>query len=450
MSNPAINGTENDDDIFGSETNDAINGLGGNDSLYGRGGDDTLSGGEGNDDLYGEEGSDTLFGDDGNDDLYGGAGNDVLSGDADNDDLYGGAGADNLSGGSGEDDLYGGEGNDYLDAGDGHDTAFGGDGNDWLEGRDGHDVLRGGNGTDRLYGGRGDDILSGGGDAANNRGDFLDGGAGNDTYLYESGDGYTAIYNHDLDHGSRDVLRFGEGINPSDIKAVRGGDSLFLLSEDGSEAVNLMHFFYTPSPVIDHGSSYENYFEIEAVEFADGTVWDTNTLKIMASENSEGDDYLYGDENDNVIDGLGGNDLINGGAGNDTLSGGEGSDAYVFEAGSGADTVFNYDTSANSTDIARFDNASISDLWFSTNGNDLQITVAGTDDQVTIDNWNSGEDYQLDEIQVNGSVLMNNQVDQLVAAMAVYDVPSGAGNVIPQDVKDALQPVLAEAWQSTV
>jgi hypothetical protein len=32
--------------------------------------------------------------------------------------------------------------------------------------------------------------------------------------------------------------------------------------------------------------------------------------------------------------------------------------------------------------------------------------------------------------------------------MAAYDVPSGVGNVIPQDVKDNLQPVLAENWQA--
>ena len=43
-------------------------------------------------------------------------------------------------------------------------------------------------------------------------------------------------------------------------------------------------------------------------------------------------------------------------------------------------------------------------------------------------------------------VLMNNQIDQLVSAMAAYDVPMGAGNVIPQDVKDNLQPVLANSW----
>jgi hypothetical protein len=43
--------------------------------------------------------------------------------------------------------------------------------------------------------------------------------------------------------------------------------------------------------------------------------------------------------------------------------------------------------------------------------------------------------------------LLNNQVDQLVSAMATFDVPSGSGNVIPQEVRDELQPVIAAAWQ---
>jgi hypothetical protein len=44
--------------------------------------------------------------------------------------------------------------------------------------------------------------------------------------------------------------------------------------------------------------------------------------------------------------------------------------------------------------------------------------------------------------------IFKNEVDQLVAAMAAYDVPAGVGNVIPQDVVDSLQPVLAENWHA--
>jgi hypothetical protein len=105
-------------------------------------------------------------------------------------------------------------------------------------------------------------------------------------------------------------------------------------------------------------------------------------------------------------------------------------------------------TSVSSIDTARFDDGNYEDLWFSRDGNDLTITRAGTDDQVTIAQWYAAPAYEVDRIEAAGSVLLNNQVDQLVAAMAAYDVPAGVGNVIPQDVKDNLQPVLAENWQA--
>lgn len=90
---------------------------------------------------------------------------------------------------------------------------------------------------------------------------------------------------------------------------------------------------------------------------------------------------------------------------------------------------------------------SYEELWFSRNGDNLQITQAGTDNQVTVNSWYNGVDHQLDIIQTDTSALLNNQVDQLVSAMASYDVPLGAGNVVSQDVKDQLQTVLADTWQ---
>ena len=171
----------------------------------------------------------------------------------------------------------------------------------------------------------------------------------------------------------------------------------------------------------------------------------------------EGDDIVYGDAGNDVLDGGAGKDYLYGGEGNDTLRGGAGvgdylsgeagNDTYLFGLGDGDTTVYNYDTNAASVDIARFEDVSVEELWFSRNGSNLQITVAGTDDRVTISNWYSNANYQLDRIEVGSSVLLNSQVEQLVSAMASYNVPSGAGNVIPQEVKDNLQPVIAEVWQ---
>jgi hypothetical protein len=94
-----------------------------------------------------------------------------------------------------------------------------------------------------------------------------------------------------------------------------------------------------------------------------------------------------------------------------------------------------------------FEEIAYEDLWFSRDGNDLDINIAGSDDKVTFDNWYSGASQQVDQIETANQVLINNQVDQLVSAMAAYDVPNGVGNVIPQDTKDALQPILTQSWQ---
>ena len=113
--------------------------------------------------------------------------------------------------------------------------------------------------------------------------------------------------------------------------------------------------------------------------------------------------------------------------------------------GFGKDTI-NNDDASNGNDIAKFKDVSYQDLWFSKSGTDLQITVAGTDNQVTVKDWYNGNRYQLDAIHSQASTLLNNKVDQLVQAMASYNVPLGAGNVIPQAAKDALKVTLASAW----
>jgi Ca2+-binding RTX toxin-like protein len=84
-----LNGTINDDYLFGGDGNDVLKGQGGNDLLKGGAGRDKLVGGGGDDQLYGGDGNDRLMGGSGNDTLEGGAGKDVLTGGAGDDLLYG-------------------------------------------------------------------------------------------------------------------------------------------------------------------------------------------------------------------------------------------------------------------------------------------------------------------------------------------------------------------------
>ncbi len=106
LANVNLLGSSNASIIEGNDTSQTLNGTADNDRLYGYGGDDTINASSGNDILYGDDGNDTLNAGDGNDMLIGGIGNDILSGEAGNDVLHGGAGTDQISGGSGADRLY--------------------------------------------------------------------------------------------------------------------------------------------------------------------------------------------------------------------------------------------------------------------------------------------------------------------------------------------------------
>ena len=148
---------------------------------------------------------------------------------------------------------------------------YGFGGNDLIGGEGGHDTLYGGSGDDRLYGEEGDDTLLIGGSGD----DYLKGGTGSDTYLYGLGDGNDVIRNHNHD-GDHDVLRFLEGINPDDVRARRDDDDLCLTIQSTGETIKVEQYF--------SDSPYSSY-TLDAIEFADGTTWDVDTIKNMVQQN---------------------------------------------------------------------------------------------------------------------------------------------------------------------
>ncbi|MBL7005308.1 MAG: hypothetical protein ISR69_14915 [Gammaproteobacteria bacterium] len=268
-----------------------------------------------------------------------------------------------------------------------------------IKGEQGNDNITGSEGSDVIIGGEGNDKLRGGG--------------GNDTFIVEGQlDGF-------------DRMIGGEG---EDQVLGSGGDDTFgfqrLLSSDSIE-------------LIDGGTGTNYIVGTNASDMLDFSA--THLTNITAIKGGLGNDKITGSE---------GSDNIIGGKGNDTLRGGAGSDTYSFDLNFGIDTIINQDSSINKVDTAYFSDASFDELWFSRNSNHLQITQSGTDNQITVRNWYSNSEYQMDSIETDSSVLLNNQVELLVSAMASYDVPLGVGNVIPQDTKDALVVTLAETWQT--
>jgi Ca2+-binding RTX toxin-like protein len=156
-----------------------------------------------------------------------------------------------------------------------------------------------------------------------------------------------------------------------------------------------------------------------------------------------GNDYISGGNGRDILHGGQGDDQLQGGLGRDTLIGGRGSDTYIFSKLDGQDIIRNYDADPNNVDTLQFADLTHDELWFSRQRGDLVIDVIGTDDKVTIKNWYLSDDFQLDAVETSDLVLQNDQVNQLVNAMAQFDAPSASCAVYSREATDELPPVIA-------
>ncbi|HIK32394.1 MAG TPA: choice-of-anchor K domain-containing protein [Oscillatoriales cyanobacterium M59_W2019_021] len=109
---------------------DAVNGSDSNETIDGTEDNDIISAGGGDDVVEGDEGNDVLCAHDGNDRVEGGSGIDIVNGNQGDDNVMGGDGDDVVRGGKGNDRVMGGEGNDAIYGDLGFDELTGGGGAD--------------------------------------------------------------------------------------------------------------------------------------------------------------------------------------------------------------------------------------------------------------------------------------------------------------------------------
>ncbi|MCF7544292.1 calcium-binding protein [Pseudomonas petrae] len=386
---------------------------------------------------------------------------------------------DALSGTNANDQINAGAGDDTVSGAGGDDTLIGGAGADTISGDDGNDLLQGGAGNDRLYGGYGNDILDGG-----EGNDQLDGGEGDDTYLFSKGAGQDTIYYANENRtGKNDVIKL-IGLNASDVTVKRESNDLVIRVIGSSDTLRVAAHF--------SGDATAGY-QIDHIQFADGSTWDQSTIKSAVAQGTDGeetlqgyasndvinaglgDDTVYGaggndllsgdagadtlwgeDGNDSLLGGSGkdalyggnGDDVLDGGPGNDALNGGEGNDTYLFDAGAGQDVISNYD-SGSSIDTVQFgDHVSLEDLWFRRNAGDLEVSIVGTADKVVVSNWYASNDYHVDQFRTaDGKTLLDSQVQSLVDSMASFGVDAGAETSLTNAQHTQLEGVLAANWK---
>jgi Ca2+-binding RTX toxin-like protein len=167
---------------------------------------------------------------------------------------------------------------------------------------------------------------------------------------------------------------------------------------------------------------------------------------------SSGNDVLIGNSSAQTITGNAGNDTMDGKGGADTLNGGIGNDTYIYNLGYGANTISDYDATAGNVDTLSFGSGiSGQNLWFARNGSNLVVTVLGSSNTVTINNWYSGTANDLEEFTTTDGLRLDSQLTQLVSAMATYSAANSNFSpslVMAMPTDATLQTAIAAAWHT--
>ncbi|MCZ6160699.1 calcium-binding protein, partial [Campylobacter ureolyticus] len=290
--------------------------------------------------------------------------------------------------------------------------------------------------------------------------DKLQGGDGDDKYIFNLGDGKDIITERELSEpylirqDSFDTVKFTKGVNKDDILLSRNGDDLIIKNKTNGDEITVKNHFFLSN----------RYYKINSIEFDDGTIWDEkyidhNAVYYGSDANDElsgymgnddiikagsgndtiygfdGDDEIYGEDGDDYLSGGNGiekntgNDKLYGGAGNDQLrgedgndylNGGSGDDRYYYSYGDGFDTIEN---EGGGSDSLIFFDITRDRLSFSKEENDLIINIDNDANQgVRVKNYFLNDEYALDMIQPSdGYAYTKNDIDNIVNA---FDKPT--------------------------
>jgi Ca2+-binding RTX toxin-like protein len=204
--------------------------------------------------------------------------------------------------------------------------------------------------------------------------------------------------------------------NATIIDGTAGNDSL-----TGDAKANLIHGYAGD----DTGPSY---------------VGSTAAVKVNLASNANSGGYAQ----DDLLSGI---ENVVGGAGNDMLFGGQGADEFRFGRTDGADTINAFDTDGGADQLAVGAGVTTDQLWFAQTGNDLVMTIIGTSDSMTVQDWYSGANQKLDRVQLStGTYAETSDIEALRSAMAAFSPPPLRQTTLDPSVAQSLAPALVANW----
>ena len=242
----------------------------------------------------------------------------------------------------------------------------------------------------------GNDILDGGEGS-----DYLYGGAGNDTYIFNIGYGTDTIN----DSEGINTISFGSGLSADTMSVYRTNWNDLTITFDGIEDKLIIQNYFTSEENRNFnvnfadGTRYaydseENPLkQVHATEYDDWmSAWSDNGIVIHGDGGNDtlnggaGNDALYGGTGTDYLYGNDGDDILDGGEDNDYLNGGNGNDTYVFGRNYGTDIIEDYDGN-NKIVLSGID---LNEVTFTkTNQSELTVSINGSEDKLTIRNFNS-------------------------------------------------------------
>ena len=247
---------------------------------------------------------------------------------------------------------------------------------------------------------------------------------GNDTYVYNLGDGFDTI----SDVWGYDTLRFGANITQ---------DNLVFIFNNGSLLINFKDSNGDP---IQGGVCFEDYFyddnkRIEKIEFNDGSAITNfyNKLSILAGENDLDnwvgvrEIHLWGD-GDYSVTGSYDSEVIYGNSGDNTYNPRGGNDEIYDEDGGNDTYIYNHDyenkyiVDIGGNDTMKFGaGIDVEHTKFIRNNDNLMIYFPdNANKNITISNYfDTNEDHKIERFEfADGTIYTDEDIDDLISGVA--------------------------------